>query len=287
MAVYMGSQRLSELAPELAAAGWAADTPVVVSERVGYRDETHHHTTLGGMASLSVEQPAVLLVGIHAFPPEGVTLFVGTDPAHFLKHGPLLHWPLIRLVARPIEERVSALKEVLGSVTGVILPGRFAVRTLIETLMAIGDARLLQGKKLLAVGPATADELAGFGLWADLAAASLGGVRDLVTTLTDEYRGRYLYPCSDAAPQSERAGFLAPYGVELVPRVFYMNRAMPFRELPRTPFSRVLFTSSSTVKLYFENYADELKAGRTWVAVGPSTLKTLEELGLKAEMLSS
>jgi len=110
-------------------------------------------------------------------------------------------------------------------------------------------------------------------------------MRELAKQLTDEHRGRYLYPCSDAAPQQERADFLSPHGVNLVPRVFYGNRATAYRELPRTPFSRVLFTSSSTVRVYFDNYPEEREAKRTWVAVGPSTLKALEQLGLPASLL--
>ena len=66
---------------------------------------------------------------------------------------------------------------------------------------------------------------------------------------------------------------------------FYRNEPLPKRALPRLPFSRVLFTSSSTVERYFQNFPDELKASRTWLAVGPSTLKSLEELGLEAEVI--
>ncbi len=168
-----------------------------------------------------------------------------------------------------------------------MLPGRFAVRSFISALMQVGDTRLLAGKKLLAVGPATADELNSYGLRADLAATSLGGIRDLAESLTDAFRGRYLYPCSDAAPQAERSAFLAEFGIELLPAVFYANRATAYRALPRTPFSRVLFTSTSTVKVYFENYPDERNAGRTWVAVGPSTLEALARLGLEAELLTT
>jgi uroporphyrinogen-III synthase len=60
---------------------------------------------------------------------------------------------------------------------------------------------------------------------------------------------------------------------------------MPYRDLPRLPFERVLFTSTSTVKAYFENYPDERSARRAWLAVGPSTLAALEQLGLDGELL--
>lgn len=285
LAIYMGVKRLADMAAKLRQAGWPEDASVVVGERVGYKDEATRTTSLAALPSLEVDIPAVFLVGVKTYTSRDVTLFVGTDPGHFLRHGPLIHWPLIRLVARPLKERIAHLEEHLAKVDGVIVPGRFAVRSFMEALLCVGDSRALAGKKLLAVGPATAEELERFGLRADLAAASLGGVRELAEHLTDKDKGRYLYPCSDAAPRDQRTRYLAPYGIDLVPCVFYGNRAMTYRDLPRTPFNRVLFTSSSTVKVYFENHPDERKANRQWIAVGPSTLEALENLGLRGETL--
>lgn len=285
LAVYMAVHRVAELTGRMKQAGWPPDTPVTVGERVGYKDERIAQTTMAGLAGLAIQLPAVFLVGVRAFPPRGVTLFVGTDPGHFLKHGPLVHWPLIRLVARPVEERIRALQEHLPAVDGILFPGRFAVHAFMESLTHWKDARFLSGKKLLAVGPATADALARYGLRADRAAASMGGVRALAETLTPDFAGRYFYPCSDTAPREDRARLLAHYRVDLVPAVFYMNRAMPYKQLPRVPFERVIFTSTSTVRVYFENYPDECQAHRTWLAVGPSTQQALRERGLQAELL--
>jgi uroporphyrinogen-III synthase len=281
----MAVNRLVEVADQLFREGWPGDTPVIIGERIGYRDENLVASDLGRLGTVELQVPAVVLVGVKAYPPTPASLFVGTDPEHFLKHGPLIHWPLIRLVARPLDERVAHLRQHLAGVKGLILPGRYAVRAFMEALMQEQDARALAGKRLLAVGPATAEELASFGLTADRAAPSMGGIRDLVQALTNEDRGRYLYPCSDAAPREERTRALAEYGVELVPCIFYNNRAMPVRDLPRLPFARVIFTSTSTVKAYFKNYPREREASRTWIAVGPSTLKALTAEGVPAELL--
>jgi uroporphyrinogen-III synthase len=67
--------------------------------------------------------------------------------------------------------------------------------------------------------------------------------------------------------------------------VFYENRETAPRELPRLPFDRVLFTSTTTVQTYFRRYPLERERKRTWLAVGPSTLKALQELGLEADSL--
>ena len=46
-----------------------------------------------------------------------------------------------------------------------------------------------------------------------------------------------------------------------------------------------IFTSSSTVHAYFARYPDEQQAPRTWIAVGPSTLKALQQRNLAAQLL--
>lgn len=285
LAIYMGVQSAAEVAGKLRNAGWATDTPVLISERIGYPDERLQRMALSDIPTGVFESPAVFLVGLRAFPEPRYTLFTGTDPDHFLTYGPLLPWPLIELESLPISERLAHLDAALPSIRGVLFPSRFAVRSFMEALLARSDARALQGKLLLAVGPATEKELRDVGLRADGAADNLGGVRRLVEQITPDFAGRYLYPCSDAAPQQERAEALREHGIELAPRVFYRNRRLPPRPLPRLPFGRVLFTSTTTVQAYFEAHREELTADRTWLAVGPSTLKALRDMNLRADAI--
>lgn len=285
LAVYMGVQSAVQLVEKLRAAGWPDPTPVVVGERLGYADEQIRHVTVGDLPALDMETPSVFLVGVRTFPSQQFTLFTGTDPDHFLRHGPLLHWPMIELASRPLAERQARLNAALPTCDGLLFPSRFAVQSFMETLLASGDARDLGGKKLLAVGPATEQELRHFGLRADGAADNLGGVRALALKLGNPFTGRYLYPSSDASPHAERVDALRAHGIELAPVVFYENRETAPRELPRLPFDRVLFTSTTTVQTYFRRYPLERERKRTWLAVGPSTLKALQELGLEADSL--
>mgnify|MGYP001420667877 CR=1 FL=1 len=287
VAIYMGVQSAAEVAAKLRAAGWPDSTPVLASERIGYEDERLQTLTLAEAPARAFETPAVFLVGFRSFPAPRYTLFTGTDPDHFLTHGPLLPWPLIRLESVPLAERAALLAEQLPAVDGILFPSRFAVNSFMEALLDTADARALHGKRLLAVGPATEQELRQYGLRADGAADNLGGVRTLVEKITPAFAGRYLYPCSDAAPQPERVDALRAHRIDLVPRIFYRNVRLPARPLPRLPFTRVLFTSTTTVRAYFDAHPEERRANRTWLAVGPSTLKALQDLGLNAEAIRS
>ncbi|MCS6770825.1 MAG: hydroxymethylbilane synthase [Kiritimatiellae bacterium] len=285
LAIYMGVLSAAEVAQKLREAGWPDQTDVLVAERIGYHDERIRRLALSDLPQESIDTPATFLVGLRAFPPPRYTLFTGTDPDHFLEHGPLLHWPMIRLEALSLEERAARLTESLARVRGILFPSRFAVRAVMEALLSASDVRALAGKTLLAVGPSTAADLRAYGLRADGAADHYGGIRSLRDRLPAEPGGVYLYPCSDAAPLPEREEALRERGVELLPVIFYRNVPEPPRPLPRLPFTRVIFTSTSTVRAYFERYPDERRARREWLAVGPSTLRALQELGLDAESL--
>lgn len=285
LAIYMGVNTLTALQTKLKEQGWADTSPVVIGQRLGYKDEAIIRTTLMKAHRHQPETPAVFLIGTRHFPVTGWTLFVGTDPEHFLKHGPLLHWPLLRLVSRPLEERVRHLREKLRRMDGILFPSRYAVRSCIEALTHWKDTRVLAGQKLLAVGPATAEELSRFGLIADETADAYGGVQSLTQKITPELHGAYLYPCSDAAPREDRIQDLQRGGITLHPCTFYSNRHMPYRTFPNLPIERVLFTSTSSVNYYFELYPEELREQRTWLAVGTSTLKAIEKYELKGQIL--
>ena len=213
------------------------------------------------------------------------TLFTGTHPGPFARFGPLLHWPMIRLVPRPLPERQAALAARLDGCAGVLFASPFAARCFVDALFHWADARKLDGKRLLAVGPHTAEELERLGLRADLQAPDYGGLASLAARAQDAFRGRCFYPCSSAAPQPERARTLAVRGIEPVPEVFYENLEHRPGPLPERPFARVLFTSPSTVRSYFKQYPDEVRSPRGWLAIGPSTLEALRELHLEGELI--
>lgn len=285
LAVYMGVREAPSLQQRFIEAGWTPQSSVIVGEHLGQVDERIRHIPLDRLSQLDIQSPAVFIVGAKHHSIHHRLLFTGTEPEHFLKYGPILHWPMIELKPLDVSDRATLLRQHLHQVRGIIFPSRFAVRCVVEALMKLGDIRLLHGKRLFAVGPSTQEELAATGLRADAAAANLGGVESLAAQLTTEDHGAYLYPCSDESPKEDRIAKLTGFGIELVPVEFYRNQPTEKRPLPRLEFTRVLFTSSSTVQTYFDRYPEELRAQREWIAVGPSTLKALEKHGLTARTL--
>lgn len=285
LAIYMAANRMEPIAGLLAAAGWKPETPVVIGERLGYPDEWVHATTLKNARQLKVSAPAVFLVGVHHREPVERTLFVGSNPGHFLKHGPLLPWPMIKLIASPIAKRANLLKNTLPAARGILFPGKMGVRTFVEALVEMGDTRLLADKFLMAVSASIAAEMKHVGLRADLTTTSRGGMDELAQRIPDGIRGTFLFPCSGEVISSAKSTLLSARGIELVPLPFYETREIAHRHLPRIPFSRVLFTSERTVSAYFNQYPSELTAERIWLAVGPTSFQALESRGLHAKQI--
>lgn len=284
LAIYMGVRDLDKIRQRLLEAGWPETAFVTTGQNLGNADEQVVYRTLGTVQVEDLTSPAVLLVGPRPHAPS-YTLFTGTDPSPFLKHGPFLHLPMIELRPAPLQQRAEELTLKLDRWDGIVFPSSRAVEFVVEAAMECGDVRLLAGKTLLAVGPVTAEALRTVGLRADAAPAGLGGVSALVkeASLTS---GLYGYPTSDVSPVEERQRVVEPAGVQLDPWVCYSNHPTNPPSLPSLPFHRVLFTSASTARAYFERFPEEKNATREWTCVGTSTQQALKSLGLNSSILS-
>lgn len=283
LAIYMGVRDAAAIRDRLREAGWPPDSPVTIGQDLGNATEEVLSVPLHSLPEAPLRSPAVFLVGPRPHP-QTYTLFTGTDPSKFLRQGPLLHFPLIHLSPRPLGERVEILQQRLPQWDGLIFPSGPAVRRFMEAVMEVGDSRLLHGKRLLAVGPHTARSLREHGLRADAVPGGFGGAAALADH-PDLAPGLYGYPTSDQSPLEQRRATLAPAGVELDPMVVHHNTPTRPERLPSLPFHRVLFTSGSTVRAYFEAFPAETRATRDWLAVGTSTLHAIQKLGLHGRIV--
>lgn len=211
-------------------------------------------------------------------------LHTGTRPERYTGRGPVVHWPMIQLEPAPRAERIAALAGELADCDSVLFASPFAARCFVDALFHGPGLEAMDGRRLLAVGPATAEDLERLGWRADAVAPGYGGLSGLLAGGACP-PGRCFYPCSDAAPLAERAAQLRTAGIEPVPWVFYRTRARTPGSLPSHPFDRVLFASLSGVDAYFTAYPDERAAARTWLAVGASTLAALQKWGLRGECI--
>ena len=151
------------------------------------------------------------------------------------------------------------------------------------------DARALAGRRIAAIGPATAARLAQHGIRADLQPAAFTGaeVAKALAAHGSLTGVRILLPRADIAPK-ELVETLAAKGAIASDVVAYRTAAdLSGRDAVRERLAQrevdwLTFTSSSTVKNFLEAVgADAVRAANVKIAsIGPTTSATLREAGL-------
>ena len=164
----------------------------------------------------------------------------------------------------------------------LVLTSRRACAFFFSQLFALGlDARALAGKRIAAVGPGTAEELARFGLRADLVPEPHTG-EGMAALLRRELAPgtRVLYPkVGGLAP--ELAAALSSF-CELRAPALYENLPAAKGPAPSGPFDAAVFTSASAVRGALERMGDagrELLSSCRIVSIGPKTSAELRQNG--------
>ena len=151
------------------------------------------------------------------------------------------------------------------------------------------DGRALAGRRVAAIGPATADRLAAFGIRPDLQPAKFTGaaVAEALRSAGNLAGVRILLPRTDIAPR-ELADALTAAGAAVREVIAYRtvpdmsNREALVETLATGDVDWLTFTSSSTVKYFCDAVGvDAVRGSKARIAsIGPTTTATLRELGL-------
>lgn len=311
--------RLQEISDALIDAGRDPKTPAAVT-RVG--TTTEQTTLVAGLETLAetgknVEGPAVVVIG------RVVDL---RDALSWFETKPLYGWrvlvPRTREQGEGLADRLRGYgahseqvptisvepprnpqqmaKAVRGLVEGryewIAFTSANAVKAVREKFEEYGlDARAFSGLKVAAVGDKTAESLMEWGIRADLVPSGEQSARGLVEDWPpyDEVLdpiNRVFLPRADIATESLAAG-LTDLGWEVDDVTAYRTvRAAPppapTREAIKTgKFDAVLFTSSSTVR-NLVGIAGKPHASTVIACIGPATVKTAEEHGLRVDVMA-
>ncbi|MGI8644768.1 MAG: uroporphyrinogen-III synthase [Nocardioides sp.] len=313
---------IGDTAKALIAAGRPAETPVAVT-RVGTTTEQQTLvTTLDRVAAevraARITPPAIVVVG------EVVGL---RDALSWFETKPLFGWrvlvPRTKEQAGSLSSRLRGFGAVPEEVPTIsvepprnplqmdkavrgLVEGRYewiaftsvnAVRAVREKFEEYGlDARAFSGLKIAAVGDKTAEAIAAWGLRADLVPS---GEQSAAGLLADwpEYDdlldpiNRVFLPRADIATETLVAG-LIDLGWECDDVTAYRTvratpPAAPVRDAIKSgKFDAVVFTSSSTVR-NLVGIAGKPHPSTIIAVIGPATAKTVEEHGLRVDVLAS
>jgi uroporphyrinogen III methyltransferase / synthase len=298
LAVYMGVARLSSIADRLRAGGRPGSEPAAVIERgtwPGQRVVTGTLETIAEVAAdAGIRAPAISLFGAVAALRDSLAWFearplhartIAVTRARAQASG--LAARLRELGAEVVEApaiRIRALAAELpdiGRYDLVCLTSPNGVGCLFDRLTAAGlDARALHRARIAAIGPGTARALAQRGIRADVVPERFVA-EGLVEALADVPVSRALVAraaeARDVLPDA-----LRERGAEVDVLALYETVSEPLSDAQRRAVGRadyVTFTSSSTVRFFFEQAGDAFGASARLASIGPVTSQTLRELG--------
>jgi uroporphyrinogen III methyltransferase / synthase len=303
LVVYMGVRRLEAIARELMAGGRPGTEPAAVIERGTLPDQrvvTGTLETIAGVAAAAgVKAPAISLFGPVAALRSELAWFesrplggrtVAVTRARAQASG--LASRLRDLGAAVIEAPAIRIQEIegpapeLGRYDLVCVTSPNGVRLLFDRLHRAGrDARAFGGSRVAAIGPGTAAALREHGLIADVVPERFVA-EGLVEALADVPVSRALIAraaqARDVLPDA-----LRDRGAEVDVLELYETVAEPMSERERevvTGADYVTFTSSSTVRFFFQSLDGALPDRVRLVSIGPVTSQTLREHGREPDV---
>jgi uroporphyrinogen III methyltransferase/synthase len=306
LVVYMGVRQLGAIAERLLASGRASDEPAAVIERGTLSDQRVVTGTLETIAARAaaeaVRAPAIAVLGsvvalrerlqwFERLPLAGLTVAVtraraqASALAEALRSlgAAVVEAPAIRIV--PIDGPAPELERY----DLVCLTSPNGVRLLFERLASAGrDARALAGRRVAAIGPGTAAALRGHGVIADIVPERFVA-EGLVEALLDVPVAHALIArateARDVLPEARGAR-----GASVDVLALYETVAEPLSESERAAAraaNYVTFTSSSTVRFFFDAVGPAPLEGARLVSIGPVTSGALRERGLEPDVEAS
>jgi uroporphyrinogen III methyltransferase/synthase len=303
LVVYMGVRRLEAIARELMAGGRPGTEPAAVIQRGTLPDQRVVTGTLETIAETAavagVKAPAISLFGpvaalrseLHWFesrPLGGRT--VAVTRARAQASG--LAARLRDLGAAVIEAPAIRIQEIEGPAPDparydlICLTSPNGVRSLFDRLHRAGrDARAFGGARVAAIGPGTAATLRDHGLIADVVPERFVA-EGLVEALADVPVSRALIAraahARDVLPDALRGR-----GAEVDVLELYETVAEPMSDRQREAVAGadyVTFTSSSTVRYFFDALDGAVPERARLVSIGPVTSETLRDHGREPDV---
>jgi uroporphyrinogen III methyltransferase/synthase len=303
LVVYMGVGHLAAIAERLISGGRPPSEPAAVIERgtmPGQRVVSGTLTTIASVArERGIRAPAISLFGpvtalrrelawFESRPLAGRTIAVTRARAQTSE----LASRLRDLGADAVQAPAIRIQPLHGPAPEierydlVCLTSPNGVRLLFERLARDGrDARAFAGARVAAIGPGTAAALSDHGLIADVVPERFVA-ESLVDALADIPVTRALVAraadARDVLPDSLRAR-----GAEVDVVGLYETVAEPLSAEQLDGIGRadyVTFTSSSTVRFFFDVAADRLTVATRLVSIGPVTSAALRERGREPDV---
>ena len=317
----MGMKNLPAIVERLTKDGKAIETPVAL---IRWGTRSHQRTVVGTLGDIvekaeqaQMEPPTIIVVGqvvrlrdqlnwYETRPLFGKRVLVtrareqaGELSTLLAEHGAEpVEYPVIQTVPPETWHEVDTALADLSRYHWLVFTSVNGIRPFMERLKSNGqDARALSGLRIGCIGPRTAEELARYGLNADLIPAQFQA-EGLIAAMTEAgVSGRRVLIARAAVAREILPDQLRAVGADVrVVTVYRTIRPISAVERLRDQLARrdlhvMTFASSSTVRNFcaiFESREDlrTLTAGAAVACIGPITAQTAEEEGLPVTIMA-
>lgn len=196
-------------------------------------------------------------------------LYTGTDPSHFVSDKAVIHYPLIEIVPRPLDDvSIYSVMADLDRYTHIVFTSKNTVPIFCAWMKVVG---CIPEAEIIAVGKVTAEALRSVGLYPAHIARDerQEGVIELLM-LQDLKHAYILVPrSSQARPQIQL--FLEKYGIrhqlcDLYDTVPKVPKVLP----DLSTVDEIVFTSPTTVDAFIQVFGT-LPADKQLTSIGPVT----------------
>lgn len=208
---------------------------------------------------------------------EKAVLYLGVDPKHFKTEKPLIHCPLVEIVARPIDS--MEIKQIFGSLfnyTHIIFTTKSAVRIFFEYFQLFGYSKdQLRDRYIIAVGAMVASFIKEEGVNPTYIASdeSMEGIVRLLSSL-DLNHAKVLFPKSCMA-KPMLAHFLVEQEIHhQICTLYDIYHRKPFQLPDLTEVDEVIFPDPNTVDVFFSLF-EEVPADVKLHPIGGATREAL------------
>lgn len=303
----MGVKRLSEIKERLIEAGKSPDTKACLIEWGTLPEQRVVEGKLSDIDVLArrekIEPPSILVVGevvnLRAYlswyekkPLFGKKIAI-LRPSHQkeeisklleMEGAKVLYLPVIEIKAIEAEEKIRNILDHLDSFFAIIFTSVNGVSIFFETFINLADIRELKGIKIFAIGPKTELALRKLGIYPE-ALPPFFTSEGIIERLKEfDLKGKkILLPRAEIAGEEIEAFIKKKGGIPVTLPLYKTIRSSEIKSINEKP-DVICFTSSSTVKNFFEIYGIEPFKSSIIASIGPKTTKTLEGLGVKVQI---
>lgn len=198
-------------------------------------------------------------------------LYLGTDPTRYPFQKPWIHYPLIHIVPRPLEE--PALQQAyrdLSRYTHWIFTSRQAVRVMAEHRVLV---KPLPHQQVWAIGRGTQAALHAQGVRVD--ALPRHATQEGICALLAELSSAYVFLPKSALSRPLLSNYCQQRAIPYQDPVLYDTQmALPDMALDWAEIDEIIFTSPSTVRAFL-TLIGPLPRDKQWTAIGPITQAAL------------